>query len=123
MTDKQKFPVAALLGKGEENAIPSRRLLAMSGLGNNRSLRIEIEKERAAGALILSTCRGRGGYFLPVNDGEEGKREIERYVATLTARASSTFRTLKTARAALGGDPDQFTIEAMLGDVGGVDDG
>ena len=98
--EKQAFPVALRLNRGEKNAIPSRKLVILSGFRSVRDLQAEIAREREAGALILSTCRHGGGYFLP-DEGEEGKREIRKFVATLAARAVNTLRAMKHAEKAL----------------------
>lgn len=73
-------------------------------------LMTEIAREREAGALILSTCRNGGGYFLP-SDGDAGKREIAAFVATLRARALNTLRALKAAREALESLDGQVSID------------
>jgi hypothetical protein len=85
---------------GAGNAIRTAALVRMAGLSDARSLQSEIERERAAGALILSRNGSPGGYFLP-SDGEAGKREIAVYVSTLRARALNTLRTIRTAKRAL----------------------
>lgn len=97
---KQDFPVALRLKRGEKNAISSKNLVMLSGFRSVRDLQAEIAREREAGALILSTCRHGGGYFLPA-DGEEGKKEISAFVATLAARAVNTLRAMKHAKRAL----------------------
>ena len=53
-----------------------------------------------AGAVILSTCRNGGGYYLPA-EGDTGRREIEEYIRTLKSRALNTLRAIRSARAAL----------------------
>ncbi len=97
---KQDFPVALRLKRGEKNAISSKNLVMLSGLRSARDLRMEIARERAAGALILSVCRNGGGYFLP-SEGEEGQREIAAFVATLSALALNTLRAIKSAKSVL----------------------
>lgn len=92
--------VEALLARGEENATPSRQLARMAGFRSVRELQSEIARERENGALILSTCRGGGGYYLPA-DGAAGRREISEFIATLQARAQNTFAVLRSAKAAL----------------------
>ena len=90
-----------LLKRGEENAMTTADLLRLTGLRNARELRAQIAREREEGFLILSSCRGRGGYYLPA-EGAEGRREIEAFCATLRSRAVNTFRALRNARRALG---------------------
>ena len=114
-TRKQGF-VESLLLQGEGNALPSGELVRLTGFRSVRELQTEIAREREAGALILSSCRGGGGYFLP-SDGEAGRREIATFMATLRARALNTLRALKTAREALEGLDGQMSL---LDDLEGV---
>lgn len=92
--------VESLLPQGEANALSSRELVQLAGFRSVRELQAEIAREREAGALILSTCRNGGGYFIP-SDGAEGTREMCAFVATLRARAFHTLKALKTAREVL----------------------
>ena len=92
--------ISELLWCGRENAICTKDLLTITGLKNARTLQNIIERERAEGALILSTSQHGGGYFLP-SEGETGIREMLEFERTLNARALNTLRTLKTVRAAL----------------------
>ena len=90
--------IADLLPRGEINAISTRDLLELAGYTQPRKLQAQIESERLAGAMILSTARG--GYFLP-SDGEAGRDELLRYERTLRSRAVNTLRTLRPVRRAL----------------------
>lgn len=92
--------VEALLPQGEAHAIPTAELVTLCGYRSARELQKEIERERMAGALILSKGGSGGGYFLP-DDGEAGRREIAAFVRTVNARAVNSLRTLKAARRAL----------------------
>lgn len=111
VTRKQGL-IESLLLQGEENAISSSDLVNLSGVKSVRELQLIIAQEREAGALILSSCRGGGGYFLP-SDGEVGKREIAAFVATLRARALNTLRALKTAREALESLEGQVALDDL----------
>lgn len=99
-----------LLPQGEGQAISTTELVKLAGAASARELQSMIATERENGALILS--RASGGYFRP-SDGGEGRREIERFSATLRARALNTLRALRSARAALGEDPAQITFGDM----------
>ena len=88
--------IESLLLPGRENAVTTQQLLATTGIRHAADRQREIERERAAGALILSKCTDGGGYYLPANRGE-----IARYEQTLRRRALSTLRTLRSARRAL----------------------
>lgn len=94
MDDREIGLIESLLPRGEKHAIPAQRLVDLTRFKTVRQLQKQIEAERSRGALILSSSSG--GYFLP-----ENKAEIRRFEKTLTRRALSTFRTLRTARAAL----------------------
>lgn len=106
--------IESILLQGEKNALPSCELVKLTGFKSVRELQAEVAREREAGALILSTCRGGGGYFLPA-DGEAGRREISAFVATLRARALNTLRALKTARETLEGLDGQVRLEDLDG--------
>ena len=51
------------LPTGKENAIPSKTLAEILGFDTVRELQKAIERERQAGAVILSTCTECGGYY------------------------------------------------------------
>lgn len=106
---RQSKKIEPLLLHGANNAIPSKTLAKMAGCSSVRQLQSVIASERANGALILSTCRNGGGYFLPA-DGPGGREEIIEYTRTLRARALNTLRALKSARAALATLDGQFEI-------------
>jgi len=91
-------PVSKYLRHGEANATSTADLVELVGCGTVRQLQGLIRAERESGVLILSSTTG--GYFLPA-EGPEGREEIQRYIATLRARAISTLRTMQPARAAL----------------------
>ena len=80
---------------GKENAIPSKALAQALGFQSVRELQKQIERERAAGAVILSDPCG-GGYYLS-NDPEE----LRRFTQTLNARAKNTLRAAESAQRAL----------------------
>jgi len=81
---------------GKENAISSKALTKALGFQNIRDLQKKIERERAAGAVILSTDQNGGGYFLS-NDPDE----LRRFTRTLNARAKHTLRAAESAKRAL----------------------
>lgn len=80
---------------GRENAIPSKALAQVLGFQSIRELQKQIERERAAGAVILSDPCG-GGYYLS-ND----PRELRRFIRTMYARAGNTLRAAESAQQAL----------------------
>ena len=108
--DRQPGEIEKLLLRGESNALRTADLVKQTGCRNNRELRARIERERLDGALILSTVRNGGGYFLP-SEGLAGQYEIAGYVNTLTARAVSIFKTLSAARKALKRIEGQIPID------------
>ncbi len=105
--------VESLLLHGSVNAISTADLVKLSEFNNVRSLQQEIELERSQGALILSKSGTGGGYYLPSDDPEEARRELERFVRTLHARAINTLRTLKAAKAALEVVPGQTEVTEL----------
>lgn len=118
--------IEALLLRGEQNAIPSNELVRLAGVRSVRELQNQIAREREAGALILSTCRGGGGYFRPA-PGEAGKQEIAAFVSTLASRAIGTLRALKSAKRELKTLDGQITFDqieaALMAVVNAHDDG
>ena len=106
---RNQVKVADRLHRGAENAIATRDLMELCGCRTARQLQKQIERERAAGALILSATTG--GYYLP-DDGDAGRAEILRYERTLHARAISTLQTLRSARRALRTLEGQLQMEA-----------
>lgn len=71
--------IADLLSHGQENAVPLRQLIAITG-EDGRTIREKIATERLAGVPILSD--NATGYYLPGNDGEK-----ERFVRSMRNRA------------------------------------
>ena len=103
--------IAELLWQGKENAISTRDLLLISGLKSSRAMQNAIKRERANGALILSTSKNGGGYYLP-SDGEKGRMELLEFEGTLKARALNTLKTLKNVQRALDrAETQQMTLE------------
>ncbi len=81
---------------GKENAISSKALAKALGFQSIRDLQKQIKRERAAGAVILSTAQNGGGYLLS-NDPDE----LRRFTRTLNARAKHTLRAAESAQRAL----------------------
>lgn len=90
------FKVTPLLPIGKANAVDSKRLADLLECKSVRELQALIAEERAAGAVILSTCYDGGGYYLPAND-----QEVREFIRTLEARGKNTLLALKSARAYL----------------------
>jgi hypothetical protein len=100
-----KMKVYDALRYGRGNAIPSKVLAEALGFRSVRDLQKQIEKERAAGAVILSaTCDG-GGYYLS-NDAAE----LRRFTRTLNARARNTIKAAQSAQMALDALTGQETV-------------
>ena len=100
-----KLKVREALPLGRENAIPAKALADALGFPTTRELRKQIERERAAGAVILSDCH-RGGYYLS-NDPEE----LRRFTRTLTARAKNTAKAAQSTQIALDAATGQERME------------
>lgn len=88
----------------KENAIPSKALAQALGYQSVRDLQKQIERERAAGAVILSDPCG-GGYYLS-ND----PAELLRFTRTLNARARNTIKAAQSAQIALDAATGQETM-------------
>ncbi len=104
--------IASLLPAGEENAMRSSDIRAALGIKTTRQLQAEIEYERLHGALILSTCRNHGGYYLP-SEGEAGRQEVTAFVRTVDAKAVHAPRSLRTFRQALKITGGQLELEEL----------
>jgi len=87
--------LSAFLPRGYKNRVSSRELLKLLKIRDTRTLRALVARERSKGALILSSADG--GYFLP-DDGDAGRAEMLRFVATVRAKG---LHTLEAARPAL----------------------
>ena len=79
--------IADLLSPGPENGITLRELEQLTGM-DNRTIRKQIERERRAGALILSD--NQNGYFL-ASDSAEAKR----FTQSMRHRAREILRTVR----------------------------
>lgn len=94
-----------LLHQGEANAIKGKTLRKLGGFKSIRELRAEVERERNAGAVILTS---RAGYFLPeLNDAgqltPQGFADTKRFYRQQTAKGNGTLRSAKSAETALRG--------------------
>ncbi len=84
--------------EGKQNAVKSQKLADLMGCKSVRELQEVIAKERAKGAVILSTCKDGGGYYLPR---EGDKNEVIEFIRTLQSRAENTLCALESAKAYL----------------------
>ena len=100
-----KTKVQSILPYGRRRAIPSKELARRLGFRSVRDLQKQIERERAAGAVILSDPCG-GGYYLS-ND----PAELARFTRTLIARAKNTAKAAQSAQIALDAATGQESIE------------
>lgn len=96
--------VQHILPYGRTNAIPSRELARSLGFRSVRELQKQVERERAAGAVILSDPCG-GGYYL-----SDDPAELARFTRTLNARARNTAKAAQSAQKALDAATGQESI-------------
>ncbi len=89
--------IEKFLREGKENATASQKLADLVGCKSVRELQEVIAAERAAGAVILSTCSRGGGYFLPTGN----RHEVAEYIQTLRNRAKNTLVAIESAEAYL----------------------
>lgn len=92
---EKQSPIFNILPIGRERAISSEALAAVTGCKSVRELQKRIERERLAGAVILSDTHG-GGYYR-----SDDPAELRRFVRTLNARAKNTLRAAESAQMAL----------------------
>lgn len=100
--------ILKLLPVGRQNAIPSPTLAQIMGCKSVRELQKMVERERRAGAVILSDTHG-GGYYL-----SDDPAELRRFVRTLNARAKNTLRAAESAQMALNAVTGQECMEGWL---------
>lgn len=104
-----KMKVFDSLHYGRENAIPSKVLADALGFQTVRDLQKQIERERAAGAVILSDSHG-AGYYL-----SDDPEELLRFTRTLNARARNTIKAAQSAQMALDVATGQESITGWYG--------
>ena len=97
--------VYSALRYGRDNAIQSKVLAEVLGFKNVRDLQKQIERERAAGAVIISDHCGRGYYL------SNAPHELRRFTQTMSTRARNTMRAAESAQRAL----DAATENAYTG--------
>ncbi len=105
--------VAALLRRGERNALPTREVAAALGVPV-RTVRRMVAAERRSGALILSSRKNGGGLFLPSDDATQAAGEISRFICVMTSQCAAQFEVLAAARRALLVLPDQAKIGEVI---------
>ena len=99
-----RFLVRDSLRYGKAQAIASKRLAEALGFRSVRELQKQIERERSAGAVILSDPCG-GGYYL-----SDDPEELMRFTRTLNARARNTIKAAQSAQMALNAYIGQESI-------------
>ena len=92
-----------LLQTGAENGTTLRELVALTGM-NERVVRLEIQRERKAGKLILSN--NRDGYFLP-----ECPEDVRRFARSMSRRATEIASIARAAESALADMTGQECLE------------
>ena len=100
-----------ILPTGAENAVSTAELMEQLGMSDERVIRKMISEERAAGAVILSNT---GGYFLP-SEGERGRQEAAKFIATVTKKGAHTLMAARSAQAFLDKLPGQMEIGGGAG--------
>lgn len=94
--ERQPPRIADLLHPGAENAVPRQDLMAWTGL-SDRELRRQIERERRAGAWIISD--NRHGYFLA-----DDPAEVQRFTRSMLHRSAEIAKTARILEGAAGLD-------------------
>ena len=77
--------ISDFLGYGQSEAVPLKHLVTLTKL-SEREVRLQIERERRAGELIISD--NRHGYFLA-----ETKEDADRFVKSMRKRANEILTT------------------------------
>ena len=92
MEEQKMQSIESLLPQGEENAIATKDLLAITAFPSARELQKQIQFERSQGAVILSSSKYPGGYYRPAECPVTARSEINAFVRTLQNRARNTYR-------------------------------
>ena len=100
-----EMKVCEYLHYGKEQAVRTKDLAKALGFKSVRDLQKQIERERSAGAVILSDPMG-AGYYLS-ND----PVELRRFTQTLNARATNTLKAAESAQRALNAATGQQHID------------
>ena len=103
-----EMKVYEYLRYGKDQAIRTKDLAMALGVKSVRDLQKQIERERAAGAVILSDPMG-AGYYLS-ND----PVELRRFTQTLNARAINTLKAAESAQRALDAATGQQRMEGWF---------
>lgn len=93
------------LSYGRENAVNSKELAEVMGFRSVRELQKQIERERSAGAVILSDPCG-AGYYL-----SKDPAELTRFIRTLKNRANNTLKAARSAQMVLDAAEGQESLE------------
>lgn len=88
--------IADYLGHSRESAITGRELCALTGL-DHRTIRVQIERERRSGALIVADCQH--GYWVTSDPAE-----AQRFAHSMRRRAGEILRTARAIEGAAGLD-------------------
>ena len=102
--------ISSYLKHGQENATSAAALCDMANT-TPRGLRRCIAIERAAGAEILYTPGGHGGYFLPSLNPEQAHRERMAFYNVMKARAMCTLNALRPVARSLKIPAGQMKVE------------
>ena len=100
-----RFLVRDSLRYGKAAAIASKPLAEALGFRSVRELQKQIERERSAGAVILSDPCG-GAYYL-----SDDPAELLRFTRTLEARARNTIKAAESAHSAQDAATGQESME------------
>ena len=92
----RQIRIADLLPHGAENGVNLHHLEKMTGL-DGREVRRQIERERRAGALIVSN--NKDGYYLT-----DDPAEAQRFARSMQHRAREILRTARAIEEAAGVD-------------------
>lgn len=91
-----QFKISDLLSIGQENALPLRHLVSITGRAG-RTIRLMIERERRSGVPILSDCKK--GYFLAANE-----MEAQIFARSMRRRAGEIIETACAIERSVGID-------------------
>lgn len=106
----KSMKISELLRHGAENALSAATLCRLAET-TPRGLRHYISLERAAGAEVLYSPGGRGGYFLPSLDAEQAQQERLAFYNVMRSRAIGTFKTLRPVAQSLGIPAGQLAFD------------
>lgn len=103
--------ISELLGCGQENAIPKHEIMRRLDIRSDHQFFSILSQERAAGTPILSG--GNAGYYLPSDNPEQARAELQAFKVRQTKTARSLLASMRCVTHALHETRGQLSIDGI----------